>query len=60
VVVLVVVLGVVVLGVLGVLEDAAGKRGTKETEKVCPLIVVVLITGVPVVTVSVPSPSNSE
>ena len=42
-----------------VLEDDAGRRGTMETEKVCPLIVVDLITGVPVVTSAEPPP-NSE
>ena len=54
-------LGVLVLVlVLGVLEDDAGRRGTRETEKVCPLTVPVVVTGVPVVTVSVALPPNSE
>ena len=48
----------VVVGV-GVLEDDAGRRGTMETEKVCPLDVPVLTTGVPVVTLAEPPP-NSE
>ncbi len=53
---------VVVVGVLvlGVLEDDADRRGTSETEMVCPLTVPVVITGVPVITVSVPPPPNSE
>ena len=46
VVAVVVVVGVVV----GVLEDDAGRRGTRDTEKVWPLDVPVLTTGVPVVT----------
>ncbi len=53
-----------VVGVLElelVLDDDAGRRETRETEKVCPLIVPVVTTGVPVVTVSVlPPPPNSE
>jgi hypothetical protein len=49
---------VVVVGV-GVLEDDAGRRGTMETEKVCPLAVPVSTTGVPVVTLAEPPP-NSE
>ena len=42
-----------------VLEDDAGRRGTMETEKVCPLVVAVLTTGAPVVTLAEPPP-NSE
>ena len=46
--------------VVGVLEDDAGRRGTMETEKVCPLTVPVEVTGVPVVTLTEPLPPNSE
>jgi hypothetical protein len=52
------VVGVVL--VVDVLEDDAGRRGTMETEKVCPLVVAVLTTGVPVVTLAEELPSNSE
>jgi len=50
----------VVVVVVGVLEDDAGRRGTMETEKICPLLVAVLTTGVPVVTLTEPLPPNSE
>jgi len=60
VVLVVVTVVVVVVLEVGVLEDETPKSGTMEIEKVCPLTVVVLITGVPVATVSVLLPSNSE
>ena len=41
------------------LEDGAGRRGTKATEKLCPLLVFVLMTGVPVATVAVGASLNS-
>jgi hypothetical protein len=50
----------VVVVVVGVLEDATPRRGTRDTEKVCPLLVFVLITGVPVVTATPEPPPNSE